>query len=241
MKKVKLIVAVFLAAVLCIGFAGCADSEDKAIENAISEIRTDSYRGKGEIFSVTLSTGKREQPYAADGVSNDLVEFAVLTVTPKNSMGGEFSYSFSVNGKDYSGVFSETPYGISYAVDLKETLPSVREITVNINADTASEQIVLTNVLTENSISAEDALEKAKTEFADVLDGLISNGKLNAEIYIKLLNDRSNHDSKYYWYVAIVNKEAYYAVVINPETGEIVAKKDKPAAQPRTAENAALI
>ena len=73
------------------------------------------------------------------------------------------------------------------------------------------------------------------------MDGLISNGKLNAEIYIKLLNDRSNHDSKYYWYVAIVNKEAYYAVVINPETGEIVAKKDKPAAQPRTAENAALI
>ena len=235
MKILKITALILVTVLLCMGFSGCTKSEDKIIENAISEIRTDSYKGKGETFYVTVSTGKREQPYAADGISRDLIEFTVITVTPKNSMGGTFSYRFTINDKEYLGEFNETPYGISYAVDLKETIPSVNEFSIDINTDSVSETIILTNVLTENSLSAQDALKIAKTEFAEVIKNLTKNNKLDGEIYIKLLNDRSNHDSKYYWYVAIVNSESYYAIVINPETGEIIAKKDRPLNTPKAA------
>ena len=70
-------------------------------------------------------------------------------------------------------------------------------------------------------------LDIAKTEFRDEIGANTTDGVLNREIVIKLIRDRRNPDSPYYWYISfIASDNSYWALLVNPETGEVVTKKN---------------
>ena len=80
----------------------------------------------------------------------------------------------------------------------------------------------------ENMIDWQEALKIATAELKDVIaENTDESGKLTREIYVKFIRTRFDHESPYYWYVALVGEDyKYSALLINPENGEILTKKD---------------
>ena len=79
-----------------------------------------------DIYTVTLSSGKREQNYSLDGVVNPLVDFAVLTIARNNSnplANDNYSYTITINDQVLSGNLIKSPSDNSYSVDLKINVP----------------------------------------------------------------------------------------------------------------------
>ena len=224
-KKLISLVVVGMLGISVLSMTACKKSEEQAIEEAISEVRQVCYYGKSDNYSVNVFSGRRESPYAADGVSRDKVDFAILQLTPKVAGRVEYGYTVNVNGQEYTGKFQENPFGGSFSADLKIVLPETVSMKVVIQNGEHKEEVEVFNVLNESSVDWKGALQLARTEFADVFEKQYQDGTLHAEIYIKLLNDRINPASKYYWYVAVVTQDSYSALVIDPESGEIIAKK----------------
>ena len=67
------------------------------------------------------------------------------------------------------------------------------------------------------------AYEYAEKEFADRITPAKESGTYSREIYVKLITgDRQN----YYYYVSYVGEGVdYWALLINPTTGEVVSKR----------------
>jgi len=74
-----------------------------------------------------------------------------------------------------------------------------------------------------------DGFISANKAFDIALDRLKSTIKQleKYEIYIRFTKNPVNEEDGYFWYVAFVDGENTYAVLINPETAEIVACKEK--------------
>ena len=76
-------------------------------------------------------------------------------------------------------------------------------------------------------IGAEEALEIAEIRLKDRIKEHTSGGTLNAEIYIRFLENPISSEGGYYWYVAFVpDKYEVYAVLIDPITREIAAVRE---------------
>ena len=93
--------------------------------------------------------------------------------------------------------------------------------------DGYAENFELMSVRTEEMIDAAAALEIAEIRLKDRIKEHTVSGELNAEIYIRFLENPISSEGGYYWYVAFVpEKYEVYAVLIDPLTREIAAVRE---------------
>ena len=76
MKKVLCLFILFLILLIC----GCSNYLDSVVLNNMSDLRVNYFEGKTEQVFASLSCGQREQNFAYDGISNNPISCAVLTV-----------------------------------------------------------------------------------------------------------------------------------------------------------------
>lgn len=220
----KKIITTFLILLSAFSMFACKTEMNK-FQGNISEMRTNVYTAESDNMRVNAITGTREIPFDINGISEEKIPFTVITIEPKSELILEYSYSVTINGKQLTGKFVKHPFGNSYSCDIPEQ--NLGELVVNVTANEYNENFNLASALTKDMINHEKAFEIAYNKLKSNINTFKQGGKLNAEIYIRLINNPINNEGGYYWYVAFVNSEdTTYAVLIDPTSMEIAAIRD---------------
>lgn len=205
--------------VVCTLFVTACSSGYGKYDNKISELRSYVYEGACENFTVTAVSGEREQPFEIDGQASKRVDFAVITVKPKVfDISASYDYKITYDGNEYEGQLVRHPFNETYSVEIGVKITD--DFVVSINGDEC--EISMTSVKKDGFISANKAFDIALERLNNTVKQLE-----NYEIYIRFTKNPVNEEDGYFWYVAFVDGENTYAVLINPETAEIVACKEK--------------
>ncbi|MFA5758188.1 MAG: hypothetical protein WC942_02275 [Clostridia bacterium] len=219
------------ATVIMFTFSGCGKATTKSIVmDSLAEVRYNVFEGESENFSITFMSGMREEPYLANGKANPLIEFGVITLVSKNEGAvydtAQKKYIITIDLNSYSGDLDVNPFDRSLVADIQKVVSDTANISIQIIVADITEIVVLTNGLFDATINYDKALTLALDELKAEIKPLIIDKKLNAEVYIKIITDLNRTFNKFYWYVALLDSEGNtVAVIIDPISGELVAKK----------------
>lgn len=94
--------------------------------------------------------------------------------------------------------------------------------TISVTAGDVKSDIELNSIL-DGKLSAADVINIAKDALKEKIDKEYSEGKAEREIYVKLITaDRES----YYYYVSFIGDGVdYWAMLIDPSTGNIISRK----------------
>lgn len=184
----------------------------------VSELRSDLFTADEEEFSLTLACISREYPYNGDGIRaplSDLIEITLegdadeysVYLLGEETMGGEMSFR-NTRGDFYfsQGVKSFPEGSVSLRVEWEDT----------------SREIVATSVRTEHTISPEEALSHALSNEEATLEKMSADGAFAGEFYVRLLRRDKN-----YYYVGIVDRNGkMISLLLDSETGDVLARHE---------------
>ena len=103
-----------------------------------------------------------------------------------------------------------------------EAFPS-GSLSVKVVKDGAQEEILATSVKTENTLTPREALEKAVDAEHDALAKMTRNGVFYGEFHVRLLRRDKN-----YYYVGVIDSEGnILALLLDSETGEVLARRER--------------
>jgi len=214
-KKIYLVLTLILVLVCAsVVLVACGSKQPGGAKDNISR-RTDAYfAGESEQFAVSVEKGRREKTFIADGKATDVVDFCQITVIPLKSNDYK-SINFVIKGDDstLSGEITTSDFGEFFSLIELGFTPK----TVTVTAGEETCEIELTDML-EGKLTSSDAVNIAKDAFKDKI------AKENEEeIYVKLITgDRTN----YYYYVSFIGDGVdYWAMLIDPSTGDIISKR----------------
>ncbi len=215
----KFLCAVLLLLCALCGAFGCKTAVDYT--EYISELRSNIFLAQSEEFSLRIYAVKKESPYVADGVCEEVsprMEVYLLapegaqTVTLSllldgNEVGGELSYD-NVKGEYF---FSRTLELSGYS-----TLPCT------LRYGEKEVKLTATSVLTERTLPAEVVLKNVRENAPELFSSLTDKYGFAGEIYIRLLYE----DAPYY-YVGVLDRTGKaYAFLLSGETGKLLAKRE---------------
>ena len=231
MKKVYFAIALLLALSLFV-FAGCKKppepAEKTALEKRVSTYHDAVYVGANEDFETSFVTGECEKLIVIDGEVGDLAPFATLTVTPLSAALFNNTYTYVLKGEtgEKTGDLVKDVVGASFSAEVKDAKEIGKVLSLTIKAEGISEsEVPLSNKL-EGAITWKQALAKAGAELKDAIERESDTGNLKREIYVKLVNALSAEDAPYYYYVSFIKSSSdYWALLLDPTTGEVISKK----------------
>ncbi len=220
MKRKPIIITFAALLILCSVFALTACNKEGNPEKENISRRTDAFfAGESEIFAVSVEKGVKERNFIADGKATDVSDFCQLTITPLAANDFEaIAYVISAEGKTLEGELGASDFGEFSGLIELDFAPTH----IKVSAGESVSEIDLANVL-DGMLTASDVINIAKQEFKDKLEKELMDGKPEREIYVKLITgDREN----YFYYVSFIGEGVdYYAMLVNPKTGEIVSKR----------------
>lgn len=226
----KLLLTTFILIIAVSVFGGCFSNKYYNLTlNKLSEVRYNLYEGENDQICVTLMSGKREEDYVINGYNTKLVDFGVLTFKVKNEDYAKFDkakFVLLVGTKRYDGDLEKNPFDGSFVTDIGKIIDSNEQIFAKIMMGDFIGETTLANVNNSWTVNYEEALKIACKELKGQLDKFMENGEFAGEGYIKIINDLEAKINTYYWYVNFVNRKGEnIAVIIDPNTKEILAKK----------------
>ena len=219
-KKIYLVLTLILVLVCAsVVLVACGSKQPGGAKDNISR-RTDAYfAGESEQFAVSVEKGRREKTFIADGKATDVVDFCQITVIQLKSNDYK-SINFVIKGDDstLSGEITTSDFGEFFSLIELGFTPK----TVTVTAGEETCEIELTDML-EGKLTSSDAVNIAKDAFKDKIAKENEEGKAEREIYVKLITgDRTN----YYYYVSFIGDGVdYWAMLIDPSTGDIISKR----------------
>ncbi len=218
-RKFAIFTAIIVVIVCLASLVACTKDEQNENENFISRQTDTYYAGENAQFAVSVEVGKREKNFVADGKCVDVEDFVQIEIVPLVKNEYE-SINYVLSGEDatYSGELVVSSNGEWTAVIDVAFAPS----SVSITAGVDSAEITLSNVL-DGCLSAQEVQNIAKDAFKERIDKETALGKGDREVYIKLI---SGDRKTYYYYVSFIGEGVdYWAMLVNPQSGEIVTKK----------------
>ena len=223
MKKIFL---TSLLLVLTLVFSACGANKIDVVLDNLAEVRYNVFSGENEEFSATFMSGKREDPYIVNGTCEKQTEFGMLCVKYKKSdMPIVAQYKLDVNGTEYTGNLEYNKYDSTLMVDIKKVVDDNAKINLTISTTNGDLTCALDAKTDNLQITWRSALEIALETLDTKIDEYFSKGKLNGEVYIKIITDLNSNFDTYYWYVSIVGINGNTnGVIIDPQTGEVVAQ-----------------
>ncbi len=226
MKKKLLIVGVLLVGMLSLNACGQSKID---LSDYLIEQRNNLFVAEDDIYSVSFSSGLREENYALDGVCGDMVEFGIVTLARQD--GGTladdtYTYVITIDGQDYTGFLSANDTDNSYSADIENVAGNDSEVSIQISFTGYLFSAELDNVSIDFAVDGTAALEIANTELQDSLSEAVDD-ETSIEVVMKILKDYSNSEvKKYYWYIGVISSNAdTFGILIDCSTGDVIAKK----------------
>lgn len=183
----------------------------------ISDERSDLFRAETEDFTLTVACVEREHPFLTDGVAAE--RSRMLEAVLAAPAGSEYEIYFledAPKGGDMSFRSVSSDYYYSRSV---EQFPS-GSLSLRIVKDGVAEDLLATSVKTEHTLSPQQALDKALSAEKAKIDGMMSGGKFHGEFHVRLLKR-----DKTYYYVGIVDEKGILSLLLDSETGEVLARR----------------
>ncbi|MBR7186726.1 MAG: hypothetical protein IKD43_04505 [Clostridia bacterium] len=188
----------------------------------LSEVKRDIFCAATEEFTVTLSCISREHPYASDGITCPMTDLTEIVLCPKDSAanysvyvmgeqewGGEMSFRSAQNDWFYSQSVGDFP---------------ANSVTLRVEWEGGSREIVASSVKNEHTMSAEEALQTAISHEKAAIDARMQNGSFTGEFRVRLLRRDAN-----YYYVGIVDGNGHtISLLLCAESGEVLARRETP-------------
>lgn len=230
MKKYRIAIVLILLLSLFV-FAACKKTpkeEKTGLEKLVSTYHDAVYVGANEDFTADFITGECEKLIVIDGEVGELTPFATLTVTPLSAELFNNTYTYVLKGEngEKSGELIKDVVGASFSAEVKEGKEIGKILSVLVKAEGILESEVMMKDKLEGAISWKEALALAEKELKDTITQESDTGNLQREIYIKLVNALGNDDAPYYYYVSFIKSPAeYWALLLDPTTGEVISKK----------------
>ena len=227
MKK-KILIFMMLAICL-LSFSACGNA-DINLKDYLIEERNNLFYAEDDLYSVTFSTGRREQNYGLDGTINEMVDFGVITLArlDNNPLADDtYTYTIQINDQTHTGFLEKSNYDNTYSIDIETSAPNDATVSIQITFTGYSFNQEMSNVSNNFGVDKDSALEIANSELKEDLNNITSDKNNKIEVLMKILKDYSNGEVKnYYWYIGIVSTNGdTLGILINASNGEIIAKK----------------
>ncbi len=221
MKIKKFLVSFCLLA--CLFFlcsCGNTPSSNK-LEDNLSEYRKNLFIYKNSSYLVTLTSGQRETDYIMNGENTKLVDFGVLTVKFNSVFAGsKLQFELKIDDDTYAGEFERNPYDGTFVYDIQKQISD--DSLISLYIVDFDEKINLQCISKNWQYGYKDALQIFANNHKTEIEGIVENGKIKGEVYIKTVAEDSNLND-IYWYVLLVCKNGeMYANLISPVTGEVM-------------------
>lgn len=230
MKKNYL--AIVLLIVICLViFVACkkTDAPEKTgLEKCVSTYTDGVFVGLNEDFNASFLTGEKEKLIVIDGEVGELAPFATLTVTPLSAELFNNTYTYLLKGEngEKSGELVKDVVGATFSAEVTDAKDVGKITSVIIKAEGILESEVPLQDKLDGMISWKEALAVAEKELADQINTESDTGNLQREIYVKLVNALGGEDAPYYYYVSFIKSPSeYWALLLDPESGEVISKK----------------
>lgn len=223
MKK-KVCCLAFVLGAVCLTLFGCGTNTLSRVQKNTAELTKVFYMGEGENFYVTLSSGEREENYAVDGVCNKAVPYALVSLHDDAAGGKELvEATISLDGQAQEIELEKGAVSSAYMFDLEKELSGNEAIEITYNGQT----ITLENKSKDFGVNFEQALEIAATELSDKILLARNGSKLNAECYLRVLDQKANNFDEIFWCFTVVNTRGEnYSVVFSTVDGHVLAKSE---------------
>ena len=227
MWKKKILVCM-LFAFMVLSLSACGKSSFN-LKDYVIEQRENLFTANDDLYSVSLSSGMREVDYNFDGVVNEMVPFAVLTLTRNDNLplaNDTYAYMVTIGEETYSG-FLEKNNNNSYSSDLEVCTTNDQVINVQISFTGYTFTKELENTSAAFQVDSLAALQIAEDQLKDDIKNLLSDNNVQIEVVMKTMKDHSNEELKnYYWYVGVISTNGdTLGILIDANTSEIIAKK----------------
>lgn len=185
----------------------------------ISEIKKDIFRAETEEFSLTLSCVSREYPYLADGIACPMTDLVEISLKPVAARMQTYEVYFGEENTGGEAAF-RSAYGDWFYSESVSSFPE-KEVSLRVVCGEQCYECTAMSVKTETTISYERALSSAIDEERERIGRMTADGVFQGEFYIRLLRrDRT------YYYVGIVEKGCTLSLLLDAETGEVLAKRE---------------
>lgn len=218
-----------MLAICLLSFSACGNA-DINLKDYLIEERNNLFYAEDDLYSVTFSTGRREQNYGLDGTINEMVDFGVITLArlDNNPLADDtYTYTIKINDQTYTGFLEKSNYDNTYSIDIETSAPNDATVSIQITFTGYSFNQEMSNVSNNFGVDKDAALEIANSELKEDLNNITSDKNNKIEVLMKILKDYSNGEVKnYYWYIGIISTNGdTLGILINASNGEIIAKK----------------
>lgn len=218
-KKCLILVAILCVISSLLALCACNKKGNEDVKDNVSRLTEAYYAGESELFAVSIETGIREKNFIADGVAKDVCDFQEIIITPLKSNDFQVvSYMICADDKTLSGEIKCGKSGEFVDSIALDFVPK----TISVTAGDVKSDVELNSIL-EGKLSATDVINIAKDALKDRIDKEYSEGKAEREIYVKLITaDRES----YYYYVSFIGDGVdYWAMLVDPASGNIISQK----------------
>lgn len=225
----KKILVFLLLSVCLISFSACG-SKDINLSQYLIEKRSTLYTAEDELYSVSFSSGTREQDYKLDGIVGEMVDFGIVTLSRLDNAplaDDSYTYTVQINDQTYTGFLEKSSVDNSYLADIGACAPADASVKIQITFTGYSFNEELSNTSNQFLIDADKAIEIANENLKEELKNVTSDKNNKIEVVLKNLKDYSNSELKnYYWYVGVISTNAdTLGILIDASSGDVVAKK----------------
>ncbi|MFI3167861.1 MAG: hypothetical protein R3Y32_07100 [Bacillota bacterium] len=218
MKKITIFICIVA---LVLSLCGCT-SEKKDYEN-VSKVECHYFVGESDSYYVTLTAGSKEDPFVIDGWAGKLYSYAKLTLEVKSGYADEYNYQIAIGEEGFSGTFVDEIVGGNLTAEFSPSELTELSYKIIISHGDKSEEIYLESVITDDMIKWNEAKAIAAKELSQNITEMQSEISDNYEVYIKFVYDKDNGVGS--WYVAYSSEDDLCAVLIDPTSGDITAKR----------------
>ena len=227
MKKKILVFMMLIVSVFSL--TACGKSKINLADYLIEE-RNTLFTANDELYSATLSSGLREKDYNFNGVVDEKVDFAILTLSRNDNQplaNDTYIFIVTVNGNAHTGFLEKNETNNSYSTDVGIKVANTDEVSVQISFTGYTFNQALINTSSSFSVDTSTAIDIANKELKEELKNITSDKNVKIEAVMKILKDNSNTElQNYYWYVGVISTNGEtLGILIDANSGNIIAKK----------------
>lgn len=222
---------IMVAFIAIFALTGCDKTDKKlqSMQDNISYYNEQLLAAEDDNFYVEVVCGGREKTLIADGEVGEMADYCALNITPINVDMTNRALTFKLTGEggEYQGNLEKSIVGINYTAQISDfrKLGKITKLVVSLGEENFEYALADVNA---DGIDYKKAVESVYKNCAADLEGMFDGNKFMSEIYIKVSCDRSKEPKQYYWFVNVVeNSDNMFCVLVDMQTGEIVAKKHK--------------
>ncbi len=229
-KSVFVFAIISVVVAMAVMLVGCnkVDKKLQSMQNSISYYNSQMLVAEDSTFYVEVVGGERESALIADGEVGEMTSYCLLNVTPINVDMTNKAINFKVTGENgvYEGSLEKNILGISYTANISEPdkLGNIKSLTLSIGE--TKFDYTLNNIML--GIDYKKAVESVYNNCSSDLESMFDGNDFKSEVYIKISCDRSKNPKEYFWFVNVVeNSDNMFCVLVDMQTGEIIAKKHR--------------